>query len=656
MIFLNLTLGQFLPLLGAMAAVTVALYMLDRTRRRQVVATLRFWKEAGKPAPITRRAKIQQPLSLILQLLGMLLLLLAVAEWQFTGRSGARRDHVLVLDTAAWMGAAAPGRPGETLMDAAHASAMAWVRAVPADDRILVVRADGLATPATGWETDRRIVARAVLESQPGATVLNISQSLDFARRLQKASGAGAGEIAYAGPGRIAAREAGNIVLPEMPAFRVLAVDDAVDNSGLRVVGARRSATDSGVWDVLVRVRNYSTTTQPVTATLNFGNIPQGTKPLELPPGEEREATFAVRTKAAGLLEARIYPKDAFAADNYASLELPEVRSMPVLVFSDQPGLLRPALASDPRVEAEIRPTSQYNATAVMTAGTPDNGKTVERKPALVILHRFAPDKAPAGSALWIDPPAGKSPVPVKEQLGKPEGLFWTPDQPLTAGLRARDSQLQGVSVFTPAAKDMVLAAVNEGPIMLAREDGAGVRTVVMGFDPFAGAMRFELATPLMLANVLRWVSPEVFRDVDVATQAAGAVDSVLPDSGSSAKQDVQVLTDTGAVLPFVVREKSVEFFTGDPARVRVVSGSVERVFSLTLPEMWDAKWIPPANARKGIPAINDALRRSPSLWPWLALLGALVLLTEWFFYGRRGANSGPAGIHAVPDRLEKAA
>ena len=35
----------------------------------------------------------------------MLLLLLAIAEFQFGGSRNARRDHVLVLDTSAWMGA-----------------------------------------------------------------------------------------------------------------------------------------------------------------------------------------------------------------------------------------------------------------------------------------------------------------------------------------------------------------------------------------------------------------------------------------------------------------------------------------------------------------------------------------------------------------------
>src|SRR5256885_16569713 len=97
--FLNLTLGQFLTLFGAVTAFSVALYLLDRTRRKQIVSTLRFWVNPGQPAPVTRRRRIQQPPSLLLQLLGMALLLLALAEFQFGGSLKKRRDHVLVLDT-----------------------------------------------------------------------------------------------------------------------------------------------------------------------------------------------------------------------------------------------------------------------------------------------------------------------------------------------------------------------------------------------------------------------------------------------------------------------------------------------------------------------------------------------------------------------------
>src|SRR5438270_4359638 len=152
MVFLNLTLGQFLVLFGAVTAVSVALYLLDRTRRRQVVSTLRFWVAPGQPAPVSRRRTVQQPLSLLLQLLGMALLLLAMAEFQFGGTLNKRRDHVLIVDTSAWMGASRSAKDSTTLMDMVRANALGWLRAVPPSDRVLVVRADGLATPATSWE------------------------------------------------------------------------------------------------------------------------------------------------------------------------------------------------------------------------------------------------------------------------------------------------------------------------------------------------------------------------------------------------------------------------------------------------------------------------------------------------------------------------
>ena len=635
---LNLTLGQLLAVFGTVAAISVALYLLDRTRRKQIVSTLRFWVEPGKAAPVTRRNRIQQPLSLLLQLIGMALLLLAIAEFQFGGRQGARRDHVLVMDTSAWMGALLPRTPNRqqdaSLMDLARANALAWLRAVPTGDRVLLMRADALATPATSWEIDRRNIARAILESQPGATNLNLSQSLRFASQLQSRSGSLPGEIVYVGPGRISKYESNNLSLPKMAAFRVLSLDDNIENAGLRSVNARRSASDT--WDILVRVRNYGRRPKSVSLTLNFGNAPQGSRALDLAPGAEQEISFTVHSRAAGLLEARLYPKDAFGADNYAALELPELRSLRVIVYSNQPDIVRPALMSDPRVVAEIRPTAQY---------TP---QTDQDKAGLVILHKFRPPVRPSGDVLWIDPPVDRPPVPIKERVARPEGLQWTPDQPLTLGLRARDVQIAETSVFEPSASDVRLAEVAKGPVMLANTaaDGKG-RNVVMGFDPFDGAMRYELATPLLLANVLRWASPDVFRDVDVGTQSAGAVSMPVVVKGP-----VQVLTDAGVNLPFNIRDKAVEFFAGESARVRVIAGNSERVYSLTLPEMWDVRWTPPANVRHGVPAWNDALRRNRDWWPWLAILGAMVLIGEWIAYGRYS----PLRLRVVKPRLERAA
>ena len=80
MYLLNLSLAQFLAVFGSVAAISVALYLLDRSRRRQVGSTLRFWVAATQPVAAARRRHLQQPWSLALQLLGMALLLLAIAQ------------------------------------------------------------------------------------------------------------------------------------------------------------------------------------------------------------------------------------------------------------------------------------------------------------------------------------------------------------------------------------------------------------------------------------------------------------------------------------------------------------------------------------------------------------------------------------------------
>jgi len=58
MYLLNLSLLQFVAVFGSISALAVALYLLDRSRRKQVVSTLRFWVEAEQPAVAARRKHI----------------------------------------------------------------------------------------------------------------------------------------------------------------------------------------------------------------------------------------------------------------------------------------------------------------------------------------------------------------------------------------------------------------------------------------------------------------------------------------------------------------------------------------------------------------------------------------------------------------------
>ncbi len=638
MYFLNLSFLQFAAVFGAVSAISVALYLLDRSRRKLVVSTLRFWVAAEQPAAAARRRRVQQPWSLLLQLVSMGLLILAMAQLRLGTPAAAGRDHVIVLDTSAWMAARSGKR---TLMEVARDRARQYLRALPAHDRVMLLRADAVATPATAFEPDRKKVEAAIDASQPGRTALDLDQALVFARHIQGQDGRRPGEIAFIGPGRTAARDPGAAPAPPRN-LRFIAIADSVENVGLRRVGLRRADTDSDAWEIYVSARNYGARPHTVAIALDFGppgaavRAAAGAQALALAPGAEQEASFTFRTSAAGILGVTISPRDVFPGDDHAELELPAMASLHVVVYSAQPELLKPALSATPRVKAEYRSPQEYRAD--------DQG--------LLILDRFIPPVRPRADSIWIDPPAMGSPVPVRTRVEGVPLTRWDSDHPAAAGLHTHDFKLDQTSVFEAGVNDGRVAEVDAGPVIVTR--GGAPKIAVLGFHPALSAMRYELATPLLFANLLRWMSPEIFRRSEISGASVGAVKLVL-DAGTQAGQ-VRVTAEDGSAVPFTLRDRTLNFFSAAPGGVRVVTGDREYVYSLTLPELWDTKWTPPADVHSGVPRFAAGIESARDLWPWLALAGAAGFAIEWFLYGRfrRGAMAARRlEMHGAARKIE---
>lgn len=611
MSLLNLTLAEFLTLFGAVSAVLVTLYLLDRTRRKQVVATLRFWKPADNAASMRQKRRIQQPWSLLLQLLSLALLLLAIAQMQWGGGDRQTRDHVLVLDTSAWMAA----RSGNgSLMDEARNNAIAYLRRLPASDRVMVVRADALATPATSLDANRAAIEKAIRDSKPSSASLHLAQAFDFAARVQRLHSNNPGEIAFAGAGRISDDEK-DVAAP--PNLRVLPTATVAGNIGIRKVGLRRS--DPETWQVFVSVRNYTPQPRSSQVAMQFAGAPLGTRTLTLAPNAEQPAVFTVRTRAAGWLEARLLNSDAFPEDDRAVLELPAQSTLNVAVYSDQPDLLRPILLASSNVNAVFRPASSYDPRV---------------KAGVVVLDGFAPAVPPDAPSIWIDPPQPRSPVPVKNAASRVKLTAWNAKHDLGTGLRTRDVELDRTSVFTPADGDIPVAWVDSGPVILARpQTESSHKFVVMGFHPARTAMRYELATPLLFANILRWVDASVFQQWEFNAGPVGTVETPL--AGDRGVEGVQVVSATGDPAPFTVHKGTLRFFAGAPGTYRVQAGGRELVYSLTLPDVGEKVWQVPAGVRRGLPRAAAGAAPVLDLWPWLTLLGAAGLLADWIYFGR---------------------
>ena len=605
MFFLNLTLVEFLGALGALSGVVLGLYLLDRSRRRIMVATLRFWRPANAPTEARHRRRIQEPLSLILQLIGIALLLAGLAQLRFGAPERASRDHVLILDTSAWM--VARGRQ-TTLMNEAKAQAIAYVRSLPSADRVMIVRADALAAPATVFESNRAVVEEAIRQSQPTSSALHLNRAIAFAEHVQRLQGRQPGEIVFAGAGRIGDREPG--MMPKN--MRLLLVSSPLDNVGLRKIGLRRSATDIDLWEIYIAVRNYGPAPRVVPLTLAFGGAPAGTARLQVPPNSESSASFEYRTKAAGWLEARLSVKDSIPEDDRAVLELPAQKPLNVTVYSEEPDLFRPLLTANTGVEAAFERPSAYNPA---------------RQTHVVILDRFKPSQPPLSPAVWIEPPGETFLETVKNAAL----TRWNSNHPLGGGLKTRDLRLEAAGVFDRRRDDVSIAEVEQGPVIIARSSRP--RSVLFGFHPLRSSIRYELATPLLFANILKWMSPEIFHRWDLNAGTVGNVSTVLDSDWDTSK--LQVIAQGNQHLPFSLRGSNLQFFSGNPGTVRLVAGDRERVYSLTLPELGETKWEPSKGVRQGVPRRLEYGASARDLWQLLALLGAGILLFEWLRFGR---------------------
>jgi hypothetical protein len=270
----------------------------------------------------------------------------------------------------------------------------------------------------------------------------------------------------------------------------------------------------------------------------------------------------------------------------------------------------------------------------------------------LVILDHFRPKVSPRGDSLWLDPPPLESPIPVRTRVEHPDSIRWATDQAMAAGLRTKDARPEAVTVFEPAPDDLKIAEIDKGPVIIGRKSGPNHKMVVVGFHPSSAGMRYELATPLLIGNILRWLSPESFRNMDLSASSAGTVNAELP-AGTPADA-IRVVRQDGAPLPFSLSGRSLHFFSGAPGIVRILAGTHESVYSLSLPGMWTKKWEPPATARRGLPAFRETLQNPRDLWQTLAALAAAAFVMEWVLFGRMNRILRRP-VAAVTGRLRKA-
>lgn len=615
---LNLALAQLLGIFAPIAGLLVALYFYDRSRRRVLVSTLRFWPKRPAPATRQRHKRIQHPLSLILQLIALGLLLLAIADPRPGTSDASAQRRVIVLDTSASM-ALADGN-GVNLMDQAKTLALAYIGSLPAGDQVMLIEADGSPMVRVPFTRDRQLLRESVSTAEPSLTPLDIGAAFDLADgtlRLALNSGgeplednAGAGETVYVGPGRFDGEPARAGALPSV---RYLQTEAPSDSLGILALEASADLAERGKWDVALDARNYGS--EPTAARIDFFFSDRflGHRSLSIAAGGDASLQFTLRSDHPGRLRAQLAADDAYPQNNFATVAIPAPDRTRVQIHGASEREFGPLLAAGARIEASYVEFPEDL--------TPD------------AIHVWAGGGGTGSSsrAIYLAPPGTQSPIAEAASARRSPVSEWSASHQLAKGIRDPDLIPDRVRVFTPRPGDDVIASTADGPVIVARSDD-DKRLVALGFDLTDPSVRDRLSAPMLFANAVSWLDSAAFRAEAVAARGPGAVTIEAPNS---APHQISVRTASGGKVPWVLSDGKVSFYADQRDTYRVTTADHDLTLVLQQPQIPNTGWEPPESVLRGVPSRLAGMGESWIPWPWLAALGALVLLYDWIRFGR---------------------
>ena len=185
--------------------------------------------------------------------------------------------------------------------------------------------------------------------------------------------------------------------------------------------------------------------------------------------------------------------------------------------------------------------------------------------------------------------------------------------------------------MFTPRPGDDVVASTSDGPVIVARSSDEG-KLVAFGFDLTDPSVRDRLSAPMLFANAVSWLDSSAFRAESVAARGPGSVTIEAPNS---APHQIAVRTAKGANVPWVLSDGEVRFYADQQDSYRVTTADHDLTLVLQQPQVPTSTWEPPESILRGVPSGLAGIGASWVPWPWLAALGALILLYDWIRFGR---------------------
>jgi hypothetical protein len=635
-------LGLFAPLALLalpLLAIIIALYLLKLRRPSAPVASLHLWGSITRDREANSLwQRLRVTMLLLLQLLALIILILALARPWVPSQEAIGQNVVIIMDVSASMGSIdSPGGPSR--LQQAQDKAKQIIDGLPQDATAMLIAADEHASIVVPSTDDRSRLRSAVDSLQARPVPTDMSEALTLAGAVAARKKNSAVWVLSDG----AFSSLAGLVDPIPAPVNFVPFGTASGNQGITALSVD---TGTGGLSLFVQLSNSADITVSRRLDLIADDAPWSARNVTIGPEGSTSIVVPDVPLTARVLSAQLAGTDALSVDDQAWVVNRASVPANVLLVTSGNKFLELSLSLLPTVTlykvapADYKPNATINGTpfdlTVFDAGVPTaTFKTM-----------------PSGALMLFDPPAQNPIISVSDVLTEP--LLAVPRTTVESGQGAApDPLLRYVDmsqVHVAKAHDLALPAwgravlsSQSGPIIVAGTQN-NRNVVVFGFDLHDSDLAVQTAFPLLIRNMVTYLLPlpagglpaEVAPGQPVSIDPVQAnVDRVVVEDPSARDQTFLVGSGTPRIAFGDTIQPGVYYVT-QYAGQNIVA---EEAFAVNLFSRQES--LTPPDATPGLPAPGVVSGQNPSpaadegifkreIWPWVALLGFVLLILEW--------------------------
>jgi hypothetical protein len=376
----------------------------------------------------------------------------------------------------------------------------------------------------------------------------------------------------------------------------------------------------------MLEVANLNDTPADVELELSGDGVVVDVTRLKLGPNERLPRYYQDLAGASRTLTARIKAapgSDDLPADDVAYALLPERRRARILLVTPGNTYLEATLLLD-----------EYLDVAQIAPGAP----LPDGKFDVAIFDGVAPPPSDRiASALYLNPPAEGSPVPLAAALEDFGFDTWERKSPVLRFMSMGDIQVAKGHAFKPVSGDKVLGASDHGPILVSGAR-AGHRFVALGFDPRDSDLVLRIAWPLFVLNTIN-----AFIEEDTGYVSSYRTGDVWHIAVPGSLSTVNLLEPGGAKHAVPVSDGRA-VFRGELAGFYKLSGGADDAplgeFAANLSDPDESRIAPQKElvlaGKKAAAVSASQVSLHSEVWIYLLLAVLAISLIEWITYHRR--------------------